>query len=201
MALYNASNSVRSFRTGCLLTLVVSSLALSACASQRAQILDGFGKVGSTTKQFVPKKGNETFTSRWYAGAALGSSRLDPDLSATGFSVQNGNSAATQFKAGYDLNNRFSFEFDSSVLGAAELEATAEVEYTSFSASGLIYGLTGSNNRSRRKNWSAFGRFGYGLSSSASNVQGLDGRDLSGLTLGLGVESVSYTHLTLPTKA
>jgi len=167
---------------------MVSTLALSACAGQHRQNLGGFGNVGSASKQFVPKKGKEPFTSRWYAGASLGSSRLDPDLSATGFSVQTGTSAATQFKAGYDLNNRFSFEFDSSVLGTAELESTAEVEYTSFSASGLIYGLTGTNNRSRRKNWSAFGRFGYGLSNSASNVQGLDGRDLSGLTLGLGVE-------------
>ena len=117
MTLFNELNYVRSLRTGCLLTLVVSSLALSACASQRAQILGGFGKVGSASKQFVPRKGKEAFTSRWYAGASLGTSRLDPDLSATGFSVQNGNSAATQFKAGYDLNNRFSFEFDSSVLG------------------------------------------------------------------------------------
>ena len=188
MTLFNASYSVRSLRTVCLLTLIVSTFALSACASQRARIFGGDSKTVGSSTSFFPKKDKQAFSGGWYAGAALGNSRLDPDLSATGFSVQNDSSAATQFKAGYDLNDRFSFEFDSSVLGTAELESTAEVEYTSFTASSLIYGLTGANNRTRRKNWSAFGRFGYGLSNTASNVQGLDGRDLSGLIVGLGVE-------------
>lgn len=174
--------SLLRFRTLTLLAVTTTSLLLVSCASQRTQLTSSLGNYLT-----IPEN-KDYFRKRWYAGAGFGGASLDPDLSATGFSVQSGNTAATRFTAGYDLHNLLSVEFDSSVLGSAELEATAEVEYTSFTASGLIYGLTSNANRSRRQSWSGFARLGYGLSSAASNVRVLDGRDLSGAVLGLGVE-------------
>jgi len=169
--------------SGRKLLLVLSVFVLLAgCASQREIINESvFKRVG------LPEN-TDAFRNRWYAGAAIGSSRFDPDLSDVSFTVQQGSAVGTQFRIGYDLHSLFSLEVDSSVLGGAELESTAEVEYTSFALSGLVYALAGKANRSRRQKWSAFGRFGFGLSSASSNVAPLDGRDLSGLVLGLGVE-------------
>ena len=163
--------------------LVLSAVVLLAgCASQRElfneSVIKRVGLPGNT----------DAFRNRWYAGAAVGSSRLDPDLSDVSFTLQQGTAVGTQFRLGYDFHSLLSVELDSSVLGGAELESTAEVEYTSFAVSGLVYALAGKANRSRRQKWSAFGRFGLGLSSASSNVAPLDGRDLSGVVLGLGVE-------------
>ena len=174
-------SSLLRFRTLTLLTLTVTSLLLVSCANQRSQLAGSVGNLVS-----IPEN-RDSFRKRWYAGAGLGNASFDPDLSATGFSVQNGSASATQFTGGYDFHNLVSFEFDSSVLGSAELEATAEVEYTSFAASSLIYAAPAAN-RSSRQSWSTFARAGLGFSSAASNVRVLDGRDLSGVILGLGVE-------------
>ncbi len=174
-------SSLLRFRTLSLLTMAVTLLLLTSCASQRSQLAGSVGNLVS-----IPEN-RDSFRKRWYAGATLGNAAFDPDLSATGFSVQNGSASATQITGGYDLHNLVSFEFDSSVLGSAELEATAEVEYTSFAASSLIYAAP-SANRSSRQSWSTFARVGLGFSSAASNVRVLDGRDLSGVVLGLGLE-------------
>lgn len=164
--------------------LLVATVILSGCASQRDRLSSSIGKRVNLN---LPEN-DSSFINRWYAGVSLGSSNLDPELSEVGFSLQEGRTVGTQMTLGYDLHNLFSVELDTSVLGAAELESTAEVEYTSLSASGIIYGLTGRSNRSRRQDWSAFARLGYSYSTAASNVQVLDGRDLSGAILGLGVE-------------
>lgn len=168
------------------IALCATLLLSSACSTQRAAISDKLG--GLIPKSVALPQNDQTFKSRFYGGAGMGQSRLDPDLSQVGFTLQNGNKIGTELKLGYDMHNLFSVELDTAVLGAAELEATAEVEYTSFSVSGLVYGLTGAANRSRREKLSAFARLGYGYSSVASNVEVLDGRDLSGPILGLGVE-------------
>jgi len=165
-----------------LLMVMSVCVLLAGCASQRELINE------SVIKRVGLPANTADFRNRWYAGAAVGSSRLDPDLSDVSFTLQQGNSVGTQFRLGYDLHSLLSLELDSSVLGGAELESTAEVEYTSFALSGLVYAVAGKRNRSRRQKWSAFGRFGLGLSSASSNVQPLDGRDLSGVVLRLGVE-------------
>ena len=164
--------------------LIVITMVLSGCASQRDRLSSSIGK---RVNLKLPEN-DSSFINRWYAGVSLGSSDLEPELSEVGFSLQEGRTVGTQMTLGYDLHNLFSVEFDTSVLGSAELEATAEVEYTSLSASGIIYGLNGRSNRSRREKWSGFARLGYSFSTAASNVQVLDGRDLSGAIIGLGVE-------------
>lgn len=164
--------------------MILALSVLSGCASQRDRLSSSLGK---RVNLQLPEN-DASFMKRWYAGVSLGSSSLDPELADVAFSLQQGRAVGTQMTLGYDLHNLFSVEFDSSVLGTAELEATAEVEYSSLSASGLIYGLTGRSNRSRRQDWSAFARLGYSYASVASNVQVLDGRDLSGAIIGLGVE-------------
>ena len=179
--LYLASTSVPVRLCTCLLASV---LLLGGCASQRERLSDSVGKRVNLS---LPEN-HSSFMSRWYAGVSMGGSKLDPDLDGIGFTVQKGTSVGTQMRLGYDLHNLFSVEMDTSVLGSAEFESTAEVEYTSLTASGLIYGLTGNSNRSRRQDWSAFARLGYSYSASSSNVQVLDGRDLSGPVVGLGVE-------------
>ncbi len=161
---------------------IVTFLSLGACSSQREKLGDSINK----RIDLPADKGN--FRNRLYAGASIGNSEFDPDLSDTDFTVQKGSAVGTQLKLGYDLHHMFSVEMDTSVLGSAELESTAQVEYTSFAASGLIYGLGSSYDRSRREKWSAFARVGYALNKVASNVTTIDGRDLSGPLLGLGVE-------------
>ena len=179
-----ASKTTVSARLRLCACVIASVLLVSGCASQRERLANSIGKRANLS---LPEN-HSSFINRWYAGVALGGTQLDPDLDGIGFTLQKGNALGTQMRLGYDLHNLFSVEMDTSVLGAAEFESTAEVKYTSLTASGLIYGLTGNSNRSRRQDWSAFARLGYSYSSSDSNVQVLDGRDLSGAVFGLGVE-------------
>lgn len=171
-----------SLKSVLLTCLALAAITVSGCAAQRDRLSNVIGE------RVVVPDNKKSFMKRWYAGASLGGSNLDPDLSNVGFSLKKGSSVGSQMRIGYDLHNLMSLEFDTAVLGTAEMEATAEVEYTSFAASGLLYGLTGNSNRSRRQDWSAFMRLGYGQSSVASNVQVIDGKDLSGAIFGLGVE-------------
>jgi len=159
--LFYFSNQVSSERQCRLLrcvlgvVLVVVTAMTAGCASQRERL-------GSGLK--LPAN-HDSFMKRWYAGFSMGGTQLDPDLSDVGFSLKKGSGTATQMRLGYDLHNLFSVELDTSLLGAAEMEATAEVQ-----------------------DWSAYARLGYSYTPVASNVQVLDGQDVSGAIFGIGVE-------------
>ena len=171
------SNWVRVVTTACL-TVVIAS----GCASQEAKVSQSLEQRAN-----LPDQRND-FQRRFYAGANFGATDLRPDLDTVLFTLQNGNAAASELKVGFDVHDRVSLEAGTSVLGTAELEATAEVEYTSLSASALVYALAGKRDRSRRQKWSAFARLGYGSSSIASNVVPLDDKTINGPLFGLGVE-------------
>ncbi len=117
------------------------------------------------------------FTSRLYAGAAMGSSRLSPNTRGEGFSVDSESDAGTQLRLGYDVHNMLSVEVDTSVLGTSQLRGqnaaagqTGEVKYSAATFSALVYGWSGVQNRSRREGLSAYGRLGFSALSKSSNV-------------------------------
>lgn len=130
----------------------------------------------------------QDFRNRVYAGASFGSSRLQPDTTGTVFDVGSDSAVGTQLRLGYDMHNLLAIELDTSVLGKAELRnVSADVQYSSATLSALVYGLSGSQLRSRREGLSAYARFGYGTlrkSTSAVDLQ----ESIATPVLGLGAE-------------
>lgn len=140
------------------------------------------GGCASMTMPAMPKKldipaNDPTFRSRLYVGAAVGNSHLNPDTHNTpAFSVDNTSDRASQLRLGFDVHNMLALEVDTTVLGAASLDngVATDVEYSAATASALIYGLNGVQQRSRREGWSAYGRLGYGYLKKSSAVVALE---------------------------
>ena len=114
----------------------------------------------TSNERFALTPNTEDFRSRLYAGASVGTSQVNPDTSGTQFNVESDSDGATQLRLGYDHHNRLAFEFDTSVLGSAELQAGTSVKYAAASVSALFYGINGVQLRSRREGFSAYGRLG-----------------------------------------
>ena len=179
------SNNVKAW----LSTLVVAfSLLISGCNTLNVSL---------PTNMSIPAN-DPSFRSRLYGGVAVGSASLNPNLtSAPAFRRVTDSDQSSQLRIGYDLHNMLSLEFDSSVLGSAEVELTnpisAEfagknpVKYSAYGISALIYGINGVQNRSRREGWSAYGRLGYTYVQRSSNVIPLDVSNSTSV-LGLGAE-------------
>ncbi|ASJ75557.1 OmpA family protein [Granulosicoccus antarcticus] len=129
--------------------------------------------------------GSSDFRSRLYAGASLGGSHLS---SSEALEVESSNAMTTQLRLGYDLHDRVAVELDTSILGESQLrESQSAVDHTSASVSALIYGLSGSQMRSRREGLSAYARLGYGSLKRSSDIVELENSE-SGPVLGLGAE-------------
>jgi len=135
-----------------------------------------------------------SFRSRVYAGASIGNTSFDPDMSvAPAFDLANDKDNSSQMRIGYDMHNMLSLEVETGVLGAADLSAPLlvnaglDVKYSSFSFSALIYGINGVQNRSRREGWSAYGRLGYNYLKRSSRVTSLDSSESTPI-IGLGAE-------------
>ena len=156
-------------------------LLLSGCAA-------GSWKPRMSLKDLRLPENSEDFRKRFYAGFGLGMTQLKPDAQPP-FSADTSSSSGSQIQLGYDLNNRIALEFQSSVLGQAELDTvdTTPVKYSGYSGSALIYALSGSENRNRRQRWSGFGRLGLAANRQGSNVEPLNGSSTD-LLLGAGVE-------------
>lgn len=173
----------------------LSALEVTLVAMVLLFLLGGCSSVGEKLSDAgAPKlslpKNTAGFKRDFYAGANLGSSMLDPDTGSMNTAYTGSQSATgSQIRFGYDLHNLLSLEVDSSILGTATVNqaGTAEVNYSSFSASAIMYGFNSAANRSRRTGWSGFGRLGVALNKRASNVAALDGNDTD-LVYGLGVE-------------
>ena len=141
----------------------------------------------TSNERFALTPNTEDFRSRLYAGASVGTSQVNPDTSGTQFNVESDSDGASQLRLGYDHHNRLAFEFDTSVLGSAELQAGTSVKYAAASVSALFYGINGVQLRSRREGFSAYGRLGAAALSRSSQVQPLE--DSSTVpVLGLGAE-------------
>lgn len=142
-------------------TKVRRSAALAVIASTAA--LSGCG---------VLDTGNRgDFDSRFYAGAGVLVSDLDPDTDGVaGTSVDDSSSGGVSGVVGYDISNRFSVEGHVAYLGEAELAPAGSIDYTVGGISGIVYGLNDSENRARREGFSVFGRLGVGTLSNSTEV-------------------------------
>jgi len=158
-------------------------------------LLGGCSALGVSMPSNIDIPENDpSFRSRVYAGASIGNSKFDPDMSvAPAFDVSNKEDTSSQMRIGYDIHNMLAVEVETGVLGAADLSAPnlvnagLNVKYSSISASALIYGINGVQNRSRREGWSAYGRLGYNYLKRASRVTSLD-TSSTRVLLGLGAE-------------
>ena len=142
-------------------TLVVSALcvALVGCNTSRSLSVDNLSS----------NKGG--FQNRFYTGASLGQSRLNPDTEGTDFRVESTSALGTQLRLGYDVHNLLAVELDTALLGSSGLGlANTGVEYSAASLNALFYGFSGTQMRSRREGLSAFARLGYGVVSKVSII-------------------------------
>jgi len=159
-------------------TACLASTVLAGCGSIAMPGLPGLS---------VPDN-DPAFRTRVYAGAALGTTRLDPDTGGTVYEVEGGSAPATQLRLGVDLHNLLAVEIESAVLGSAGLrEADVEVDYSVASVSALVYAGGGVRMRSLREGWTAYARLGIGALSRSSRVVPLEGSG-TGPVLGLGAE-------------
>ncbi len=79
------------------------------------------------------------FTKRWYGGAGIGISELEPDPNGTAVSVDKSRSSGGKIFVGYDLSERFSIEGHYADLGEAKMAPRGEVGYREFGLGGLYY--------------------------------------------------------------
>jgi len=172
---------------------------LSACSTVKTPT-SSYKKINAP--DLMIKKNHPSFRKRIYTGMSMGGSTLKPDTSRTpAFDIKSTDAQASQFRIGMDLHNSFSVEFDTGVLGRANLvQAGTNVSYTSASLSTLIYGFTGVKNRSQRIGFSGYGRVGYSMVQRASAVFPLDYSD-SGVLVGLGAEYGFKNGLALRAEA
>jgi hypothetical protein len=81
----------------------------------------------------------ESQDNKWYAGAGLGLSRLEPDRNGTIYQVDDKSSSGFKLYVGYDWSERISIEGYYSDLGEAKMSPYGEVSYKDLGASGLYY--------------------------------------------------------------
>lgn len=128
------------------------ALALSACSTMQ---LPG-GLTGSTDRA---QPDNE-FPRRMYAGIGMGTSRLEPAMSAdSSWTVNDKADTAGQVTVGVDVSKTFSVELHSADLGSAGFAPEGQISYQMNGASAIIY--AGANRRDR-DGINTFGRVGVG---------------------------------------
>jgi len=127
------------------------------------------------------------FKKRFYAGAGLGASYLEPDASDIPFRVIDRVDQAFTVFLGADLSQRFSADLRFSDLGFAGLSGSHEVEYSLFSVSAVVYGLNEKARRQQRLGLSAFGRLGIAKMNNTSDIVFIRENDYS-LMFGFGLE-------------
>ena len=128
---------------------------------------------------------------RFFGGASLLGSNLEPRVNSTSFTVTESGSAGARVFAGVDLSRRFSFEGYYSELGRAELSnqtVTGEIDYRAAGLSGLLY-LYGSQSLENREGLLVFARAGIGfLDNSSTNGIAFSRLNNEHLAAGVGVE-------------
>ena len=128
---------------------------------------------------------------RFFAGASLLGSNLEPSVDATPFTVTESVSAGARVLAGVDLSRRFSVEGYYAYLGRAELSnqiITGEIDYRAAGLSGLLY-LYASQRLENREGLLLFARAGIGfLDNSSTNGIAFSRLNNEHLAAGLGIE-------------
>jgi hypothetical protein len=120
---------------------------------------------------------------KWYAGAGLGISRLEPDRNRTIYRVDDNSSAGFKLTLGYEWSEKISVEGYYSDLGEAKMSPNGEVSYKDLGVSGLYYVYQ--QHEERRKGIEAFIKAGLGWMKNDTELPYERVHD-SHLMLGLG---------------
>ncbi|MCF6324514.1 MAG: OmpA family protein [Gammaproteobacteria bacterium] len=81
----------------------------------------------------------ESFENRWYIGAGLGISELDPDVRKTTYSIQDSRDSGYLLNLGYDLSERISIEGHYADLGEAAIAPGGTIGYQIFGVGASYY--------------------------------------------------------------
>jgi len=127
------------------------------------------------------------FHKRWYLGAGVGASYLEPDTSEIPFSIEERTDFSWNGYVGYDLGSRVSLELGFNDMGRAELTDDHHVDYRQRSLSFLVYGLNRKAMREKRLGLAGFARIGVSQMINHSDIVYRRDNDFS-LLIGLGVE-------------
>jgi hypothetical protein len=120
---------------------------------------------------------------KWYVGAGLGLSRLEPDRNESIYSVDDKSSAGFKLTLGYEWSERLSIEGYYADLGEAKMSPDGEVSYKNLGVSG-IYDFYRQHDK-RRKGFEAFIKAGLGWMKNDSELP-YDQDHNSHVMLGLG---------------
>jgi len=123
---------------------------------------------------------NQKISEGFYVGLSLGQSTLEPNVSASPYTLDEDGDLGFKVSAGYGLTSRFSLEGALALLGEAELDPSASIEYQPLYVSG-VYHMLGQRSRS------VFIRAGLATLNTSSNIPGSEENDFQ-LMLGLGGE-------------
>ena len=129
------------------------------------------------------------FSKTFYVGIAAGTSELEPESQVSQFFVEDDTDTAGKVFIGYDFSPRFAAELSIIDLGEAVIgpSSVGAISYDVVELSGLYRFFD-----KDRRGFGAFAKLGFG---------GLDNDSELNFTRDNDVHPVSYTHLTLPTKA
>jgi len=111
---------------------------------------------------------DEAFDNRWYLGAGLGISDLDPDASGTIYSVEDSRDSGYSLYLGYDLFERISIEGHYADLGEAVMAPTGKIDYRILGLGGLYYFY---DDEQDHQDLSAFLKAGVGIMKNQSDLK------------------------------
>ncbi|MEE9320011.1 MAG: OmpA family protein [Granulosicoccus sp.] len=173
--------------------LIAVSVTLSACGVLGSRDSKNSPKPDTTeTKAAQDKKKarvNQEFNSRFYVGAGLLASKLDPDADeSVTYSVDQTQDSGASIAVGYDLSERFSLEGHIADLGEATFDPNGSVSYQVGGLSAIVYGLNKAGKRARREGLSVFGRIGVGGMKNDEKVVDYERVNDVHLLLGAGAE-------------
>lgn len=127
---------------------------------------------------------DEDFDNRWYGGAGLGVSDLDPDASGTIYSVEDPRDSGYLVYVGYDLFERISVEGHYADLGEAAMSPTGKIGYKIFGLGGLYYFY---DDEQDHEDFTAFLKAGLGVMENDSDLK-FERQNDGHIFLGAGLE-------------
>jgi hypothetical protein len=131
---------------------------------------------------------------KWYAGAGLGLSRLEPEQNGSIYLVDDKSSAGFKLTLGYEWSAKLSLEGYYSDLGEAMMSPYGEVSYQDLGASGLYHIYQ--QHDARHKGFEAFIKAGFGRMNNDTELP-YERIHNSHLMLGLGSSYAFDSGLSL----
>lgn len=128
---------------------------------------------------------------RWYIGAGVGLTSLQPDSYCDCMTIADDNDTSFNLYAGIDISKRFAVEFQISDLGSPSVDFLGEpvgsVDYQVAGLNGLLYLFNSADSGSSRDGLSAYIKAGAGVLINDSSLPYEQAHDTQ-LWLGAGIE-------------